>query len=569
MRTKAGLLVMLLAIVVPTTVPSAAAEPRPAAAQRLLVTAAPRDTGTAAERRQAAEDALAAAQRLFADDRDRARRTPGGPTPYDSPEAAPEPTATEASEGDATMVLRDLVATLPALDPADRATARSILARPTDGKADEMGNGYTVRAKVTCTEHLCVHWVASTADAPSLEDTNGEADGDGVPDQVETTAAVFEEAWAKIVTGGGYRAPLADGDSSTPGPNGLLDVYLADLGGKERPTYGYCTTDDPERWRRYDVSAYCAVDDDFAAEQYGGAQPGDSLRATAAHEFFHAVQFSYDFLEDLWLMEGTATWVEDEVFDDVDDNLQYLADSPLRYPLAPLDYPGTDSDGFVYGNWIFWRFLSEYLGAGAASDPTVVRQVWRRLDARAGARDEYSLQAVRAVLAARGVGLGRAFAAFGARNQIARRWYDEGARYPVAPVLRTFWPSRDRPTVRARQIDLDHLSNVHVGFRPASSLTGTWRLRLLLDLPTPGRGAKATVAVHRVGGDVRLVPVRLDRRGNGVLTVPFDRRSVARVNLTLSNTSSRMSCGGATIWSCQGVPLDDGTRYVFAAKAVR
>ena len=189
---------------------------------------------------------------------------------------------------------------------------------------------------------------------------------------------------------------------------------------------------------------------------------------TAAHEFFHAVQFAYDFLEDLWLMEGTATWVEDEVFDDVDDNLQYLADSPLRYPLAPLDYPGTDSDGCVYGNWIFWRFLSEYLGAGAASDPTVVRQVWRRLDARAGARDEYSLQAVRAVLAARGVGLGRAFAAFGARNQIARRWYDEGARYPVAPVLRTFWPSRDRPTVRARQIDLDHLSNIHVGFRPAS-----------------------------------------------------------------------------------------------------
>ena len=54
-----------------------------------------------------------------------------------------------------------------------------------------------------------------------------------------------------------------------------------------------------------------------------------------------------------------------------------------------------------------------------------------------------------------------------------------------------------------------------------------------------------------------------------MLTVPFDRRSVARVNLTLSNTSSRMSCGGATIWSCQGVPLDDGTRYVFAAKAVR
>ena len=46
---------------------------------------------------------------------------------------------------------------------------------------------------------------------------------------------------------------------------------------------------------------------------------------TAAHEFFHAVQFAYDAADDQWFMESTATWMEDEIYDDVNDNLQYLS----------------------------------------------------------------------------------------------------------------------------------------------------------------------------------------------------------------------------------------------------
>ena len=62
------------------------------------------------------------------------------------------------------------------------------------------------------------------------------------------------------------------------------------------------------------------------------------MRVTAAHEFFHAVQFGYDYFEDVWLMEASSAWVEDEIFDDIDDNRQYLAKSPLSSPAAPLDY---------------------------------------------------------------------------------------------------------------------------------------------------------------------------------------------------------------------------------------
>ena len=50
---------------------------------------------------------------------------------------------------------------------------------------------------------------------------------------------------------------------------------------------------------------------------------------TAAHEFFHAVQFAYNAFQDSWLLESTAAWVEDEAFDSVNDNYQYLRSSAL------------------------------------------------------------------------------------------------------------------------------------------------------------------------------------------------------------------------------------------------
>lgn len=48
----------------------------------------------------------------------------------------------------------------------------------------------------------------------------------------------------------------------------------------------------------YDVSAYCVVDNDYAVEEFGVRNtPLENLQVTVAHEYFHAVQFAYDFYE--------------------------------------------------------------------------------------------------------------------------------------------------------------------------------------------------------------------------------------------------------------------------------
>ena len=105
---------------------------------------------------------------------------------------------------------------------------------------------------------------------------------------------------------------------------------------------------------------------------------------TAAHEFFHAVQAAYDWFEDAWFMESTAAWMEDEVYTDINDNLQYLTSSPLRHPEVPLDFGNTD-DFYLYGAWIWWRFLSEYLGD--TGSPTR-RSFARPGSSRTGARED-------------------------------------------------------------------------------------------------------------------------------------------------------------------------------------
>ena len=131
---------------------------------------------------------------------------------------------------------------------------------------------------------------------------------------------MFAQTWATEIGELGYRAPLSDLDSFENGGDGRLDIYLADVGAEA--LFGWCTSDDPASYATYRVSAFCVIDEDYTNRAFG-IDPLPALKATAAHEFFHAVQFGYDWLEDLWLMEGTAAWIEDEVFDGVNDNLRY------------------------------------------------------------------------------------------------------------------------------------------------------------------------------------------------------------------------------------------------------
>jgi hypothetical protein len=450
---------------------------------------------------------------------------------------------------DGTLILRDLALRLGQLPPAKRSAAERILARPTD-RADAI-HGYQSGARRTCSPRMCFWWVSRTHDAPSLRDGNRNR----VPDWVDRTREVFAQVWAMEVRAFGYRRPLSDLRSRNDGGNRKLDVYVADVG--REGLYGYCTTDDPRRRTARAVSGYCVVDDDFARSQFDGSATGvHALRVTAAHEFFHAVQFAYDWREDLWLMEGTAAWVEDEIYDSVNDNRQYLRTSPISERLfyLPIDYynpdPSEVDSGNKYGVWIYWRYLSERFGRD------IVRHVWQR----AGAT-EYSTQALVGALAARGAGFSDIFADFGVANLYPASAYSEGRNYPSPQPSRTMvGPSG----VTRTTIPMPHLSNDYYAFLP-SGLSPTATLTLTLDLPVPAASPRATALVEQPDGTVRRVEAAFDpTSGRWVITVPAFGSS-NRVVLMLTNASTRFQCRRGTVFSCQGRPLDDADFFYEAS----
>ncbi|HEU4811619.1 MAG TPA: MXAN_6640 family putative metalloprotease [Nocardioides sp.] len=436
-----------------------------------------------------------------------------------------------AKRVEATLAMRDLFLSLPDLDTSERRQAASVLARPTDGDADQYGHGYTVDARRTCSGHFCLHWVSSTDDAPPSRTW------------VTRNLATLNRVWRHHVGTLGYRPPVQDG---TRGGNKLFDVYLKELG--SQGLYGYCAPERRKPGTKFLASGYCVLDNDFARSQYG-VPPDDSLRVTAAHEFFHAIQFAYDYGEDQWFMEATATWMEERFADDVNDNRQYLSYGQVGQPAEPLDF--FNSSGFnQYGNWPFFEYLSSRYGN------RIVKRVWEQAGAFEGAPDKYSTRALRSVLGGRGA-FESVFRTYTAHNTIPGRTYAEGDSWPHAPVDRRWVLSADN-LEGERSFRIDHLASRNAVLRPDESLAGGhWRGRVTVDAPTDDTSPTAYLLIRRKSGRIVEKAVHLGPAGNGSAEFPFGHDTIRSVTVTLANASTRFSCWHEMSYSCQGRSRDD------------
>ncbi|HYH35341.1 MAG TPA: MXAN_6640 family putative metalloprotease [Nocardioides sp.] len=474
----------------------------------------------------------------------------GSPVPASPPEQALDQVAAlltgtaptrrpSAGAVDATLAMRDLFAALPRLTGSDRGRAESLLARPTDRGSDPYGDGYTTRSRRTCATRICVHWVPTTRDAPPSRRW------------VATTMRVLRGVWATEVGTLGYRAPVRDGSR---GGDDRFDVYLKELG--SQGLYGYCAPERRLRDYRRVASGYCVLDDDFARSQFGRA-PTKTLRVTAAHEFFHAVQFGYDWGEDRWLMESTSTWMEEQYADAVNDSRQYLRHGQLGRPDQPLD---TSTAFHQYGNWVFFQYLGQRFGAD------VVRRTWRQAGQFRGDGQTYSSRAVARALPRR-LGFGALYAQFAMANTTPGLSYPEGGSWGAPAVASSRTMGREDAAERTR---IDHLAAKPYRLRPARELRRrVWRMRVTVDGPARETGPVAGVVRVPRSGQVVRTGLRLDADGRGTVTVPFNRRQTSALFVVLGNASLRFTCNRGTDYSCHGTSRDDDRRFRLRLEVVR
>jgi len=236
--------------------------------------------------------------------------------------------------------------------------------RPTETD-DPNRNAYSVPEaprSPACTRHFCVHWVEVGLDAPNLSDR----DSDGIPDFVERVLRVAERVH-RVENGKlGWREPRSDGRQG--GRNGKTDVYLSQIGGE---LFGYAAPDRGQATEEHRIPrrlhGYLVLDNDYSAFEFPGTKPVEDLQVTFAHEYNHILQFGYDAYQDPWFAEASATWMEDQVYNGINDYLRYV-----RRWVKLFDTPLTANSIKEYGSTVWNKWLAHRYGR------SIIRKTWAR-----------------------------------------------------------------------------------------------------------------------------------------------------------------------------------------------
>ena len=213
------------------------------------------------------------------------------------------------------------------------------------------------------------YYTTTGTDAVAATDANS----NGVPDYVENMSVAFCKALSFYDSVGYNRPPLAASDS------GRYAVYLSSSSAGDY-VYGYSAPetqigDNPLTTNLTEVTSttsYMVMRNEYADFGTTAAELQIAMEVTAAHEFFHAVQFGYEYDNmEGYLMEMCSTWAEDKVFPGDDDNWQYLPDI-FDTPDVSTDWDEyLDGDAVSYSSdysmhwyaaWIFMRYITDQYG---------------------------------------------------------------------------------------------------------------------------------------------------------------------------------------------------------------
>jgi hypothetical protein len=450
-------------------------------------------------------------------------------------------------------LLLALAATVPAHAAAERkpfilpqSRPTEVRERPTDTR-DPNRNAYSVPEALespACSRHFCVHWVEQGLDAPEPEDR----DGDGVPDHVERVLRVAERVH-RVENGKlGWREPRSDGRQG--GRNGKTDVYLSQIGGE---LFGYAAPDRGQATKQHRIPrrlhGYLVLDNDYSAFEFPGTKPLADLQVTFAHEYNHILQFGYDAYQDPWFAEATATWMEDQVYNGIDDYFRYV-----RRWLKLYETPLTANSIKEYGTAVWNQWLARRYG------PEIIRKAWAgAVDAKPGG---FSISSYERALRSSGPSdFGRDFSRFAAAVAEWRtgKSFRESRLYPDPPRQGRL-PLNGVPLTRL----LNHTTFQLLRVQPSRGRA------VVVHLAAPRGTAAAVALVGRRGSERHGHPlVRISyKRAGGELAVRLARPGrFKRITAVIVNADARAS--GFSVGNLDWNYLTDGLPFAISGRVQR
>ncbi|MCC6160074.1 MAG: hypothetical protein IT350_18630 [Deltaproteobacteria bacterium] len=181
--------------------------------------------------------------------------------------------------------------------------------------------------------------------------------GDGASytnDELEALGDIMEEVWDVEVTDMGYNAPYGSDDYFT-------DIYVGNSGnGAPSISFEGAYTTIYDSWP--DTMAHIVMWPTILDYE-------SSFKDIMSHEFYHVLQFQIALTGCFqhmsgsgsdWAVEATATWAEDEVFDDI-NNYAYFVDYHMQNVEQTI-FAFSSGAPIQYSRAIYFKFLSENYG---------------------------------------------------------------------------------------------------------------------------------------------------------------------------------------------------------------
>ena len=385
--------------------------------------------------------------------------------------------------------------------------------RPTDTSYVVFGTDFSYNDTATVysysTSHYKIHYVKVTGDAPDLTDANN----NGHPDYVENMGSTFENVYTEEITNMGYSVPPDDG---TEGGDSNFDVYIKNIGSEG--IYGWAQAEGLSSGNSY--YSFMVMDNDYT--EFPTNTATENMQVTAAHEFHHSVQMGYNVYSSSWYKEVTSTWMEDEVYDNVNDNYQYM-ESWFNAPEVSLDID--DGDGtHEYGSWIFNKYLSEKF------DASLIRDIWDQIKS-----EDNALPAIESALTGKSTDLKTEFTHFTGWNYDKTK-YSEGTSYPDIKIENNSSPYNTYP-LSTKTTTIDNLAAKYYKFLPDPSKSGQ-KLDLIILFRGPDYVDCGAIVVTVKNGVKDQHILTLDSQNDGSYTIDnFGTNGADSVILIMSNGS--------------------------------
>ncbi|MFC1528252.1 MXAN_6640 family putative metalloprotease [Candidatus Neomarinimicrobiota bacterium] len=229
------------------------------------------------------------------------------------------------------------------------------------------------------TEHFRIHYDLTGTNAVDNTITNE----NNIPDYIDTIANVFEEVYDHEINFLGYTAPPSDGTDG--GGSNKYDIYVKSTNAYGWTDWGTLLGDNPNSTNVTENNAYTSYI--TMRNNYIGFPNTEleNIQVTAGHEFFHAIQFGYEGEEETWLYESTATWMEEETYDDVNDCYQYM----IPWFEKPHTSLNSESGLHRYGSYIFFKYIDEHLGG-----PEIIKKTWEQSRLFDSTQNDFSILSI-------------------------------------------------------------------------------------------------------------------------------------------------------------------------------